>query len=78
MMNRGGPLLDLHREMNRLFDDTLRGMGIRARQIFGQRYTCGLDEIRQAVAGDTVICPDPGDPWSCALAADRLDALALR
>jgi len=27
LMNRGDPFLDLHREMNRLFDDTLRGMG---------------------------------------------------
>lgn len=26
LMNRGDPFLDLHREMNRLFDDTLRGM----------------------------------------------------
>jgi len=27
LMNRGDPFLDLHREMNRLFDDTFRGMG---------------------------------------------------
>jgi len=42
LMNRGDPFLDLHREMNRLFDDTLRGMGGSAS---GQGAMMGMPRI---------------------------------
>jgi HSP20 family protein len=50
-MNRGDPFLDLHREMNRLFDDTLRGMSGGAS---GQGAMMGVPRIDVREAGDNL------------------------
>jgi HSP20 family protein len=51
LMNRGDPFLDLHREMNRLFDDTLRGMSGGAS---GQGAMMGVPRIDVREAGDNL------------------------
>lgn len=51
LMNRGDPFLDLHREMNRLFDDTLRGMGGGAS---GQGAMMGMPRLDVHEAGENL------------------------
>jgi HSP20 family protein len=51
LMNRGDPFLDLHREVNRLFDDTFRGMGSGSR---GQGAMMSIPRIDVHEAGDNL------------------------
>lgn len=51
LMNRGDPFLDLHREVNRLFDDTFRGMGSGSRS---QGAMMGIPRIDVGEAGDNL------------------------
>lgn len=51
LLNRGDPFLDLHREVNRLFDDSFRAMGSNGP---GQGAMMGMPRIDVHEAGETL------------------------